>query len=55
MNYLYYQSKLLRRNKKMLDIKLIRKEPDFFSKKLNNRNTKIDLKTLLDLDKKIEN
>ena len=35
----------------MLDIKLIRKEPDFFSKKLNNRNTKIDLKTLLDLYK----
>ncbi len=36
----------------MHDIKLIRKEPDFFSKKLNNRNIKIDLKILLDLDKK---
>ena len=36
----------------MHNIKLIRKEPDFFFKKLNHRNTKISLKDLLDLDKK---
>ena len=36
----------------MHDIKLIRKNPDFFSKKLVERNSKIDLKNLLDLDKK---
>ena len=36
----------------MHDIKLIRKNPDFFLKKLVERNSKIDLKNLLDLDKK---
>ena len=36
----------------MHDIKLIRKDPDFFSKKLSERNSKIDLKHLLNLDKK---
>ena len=38
----------------MHDIKTIRKNTDFFSKKLFERNTKIDLNILLDLDKKIE-
>jgi len=36
----------------MHDIKLIRKNPDFFLKKLIERNSKIDLKKILDLDKK---
>ena len=36
----------------MHDIKIIRKDPDFFSKKLAERNSKINLKDLLDLDKK---
>ena len=36
----------------MHDIKLIRENPDFFLKKLLERNSKIDLKYLLDLDKK---
>ena len=36
----------------MLDIKLIRKDPNFFSRKLLERNSEIDLKHLLDLDKK---
>ena len=36
----------------MHDIKLIRKNPDFFSKKIIERNSKINLKHLLDLDKK---
>ena len=36
----------------MHDIKIIRKNPDFFSKKLSERNTKVDLKSLLGLDKK---
>ena len=35
----------------MLDIKKIRKDPEFFSKKLLERNTKIDLNNLLDVDK----
>ena len=35
----------------MHSIKLIRKEPDFFTKKFEHRNTKINLKNLLDLDK----
>ena len=35
----------------MHSIKLIRKEPDFFTKKFENKNTKINLKNLLDLDK----
>ena len=36
----------------MHDIKIIRKNPDFFVKKISERNTKIDIKKLLDLDKK---
>jgi len=36
----------------MHDIKLIRKNPDLFSKKLLERNSKINLNHLLDLDKK---
>jgi len=36
----------------MHNIKLIRKEPDLFFKKLSHRNTKINLKSILDLDKK---
>jgi len=36
----------------MYNIKLIRKEPDFFFKKLGHRNTNISLKNILDLDKK---
>ena len=36
----------------MHNIKLIRKEPDFFVKKLSDRNAKIYLKNILDLDKK---
>ena len=42
----------MKREKKMHNIKLIRKEPDLFLKKLNKRNTKLDLKKILDLDKK---
>ncbi len=37
----------------MHNIKLIRKEPDFFLKKLNHRNANIDLKKLLELDRDI--
>ncbi len=36
----------------MHDIKTIRKNPDFFNKKISERYTKVDLKNLLDLDKK---
>jgi len=36
----------------MHNIKSIRKDPDFYLKKLINRNTNINLKNLLDLDKK---
>ena len=36
----------------MHSIKLIRKEPDFFFKKLGHRNINISLKGILDLDKK---
>ena len=36
----------------MHNIKLIRKEPDLFFKKLSHRNINIDLKDILDLDKK---
>ena len=36
----------------MHDIKLIRKKPDFFSEKLSHRNTNIDIKNILNLDKK---
>ena len=35
----------------MLDIKKIRKDPDFFSKKLLARNTKTKLANLLNIDK----
>ena len=35
----------------MHDIKLIRKDPDFFKKKISERNSNIDIKKLLDLDK----
>jgi len=35
----------------MHDIKIIRKNPDFFLKKLSERNVKFDKKSLLDLDK----
>ena len=34
----------------MHNIKFIRKEPDLFLKKINNRNTNIDLKNLINLD-----
>ena len=36
----------------MHNIKLIRKEPDFFLKKLGQRNTNVSLQNILDLDKK---
>ena len=36
----------------MHDIKLIRKDPDFFKEKLLNRNVQFDLKNILELDKK---
>tara|TARA_Y100000590_G_scaffold238646_1_gene268464 strand:- start:1308 stop:2579 length:1272 start_codon:yes stop_codon:yes gene_type:complete len=42
----------LKKRKKMHNIKLIRKEPDFFLKKLEHRNVNISLKNILDLDKK---
>ena len=35
----------------MLDIKMIRKDPDFFSRKLLERNSKVDLTNLLKVDK----
>ena len=35
----------------MLDIKKIRKDPDFFSKKLSDRNSKINLDNLINVDK----
>ena len=36
----------------MNDIKIIRKNPDIFLKNLSERNAKIDIKSLLDLDKR---
>ena len=36
----------------MHDIKIIRKDSDFFKKKISERNAEIDIKALLDLDKK---
>ena len=36
----------------MHNIKLIRKDPDYFLKKLSERNVKIDINHLIDLDKK---
>ena len=35
----------------MHNIKLIRKDPNYFEKKFIDRNVKINLKILLDLDK----
>jgi len=35
----------------MHNIKLIRKDPNYFAKKFKDRNINIDLKTLLNLDK----
>ena len=35
----------------MHNIKLIRKDPNYFTKKFNERNTNVDIKILLDLDK----
>ena len=35
----------------MHDIKLIRKDPDFFKKKIDQRNSKIDIKSFISLDK----
>ena len=35
----------------MHNIKLIRKDPDFFLEKLGHRNTNVNIKNLLDLDK----
>ena len=35
----------------MHDIKIIRKNPDFFKKKISERNTDIDFNKLLDLYK----
>jgi len=52
MNYLYYLLNLLKRKKIMHDIKLIRDKSDFFIKKLKDRNEIIDLKELLNFDKK---
>ena len=39
----------------MHDIKIIRKNPDLFKKKLSERNISINLDTLLDLDKNNRN
>ena len=36
----------------MHDIKLIRKDPNLFLKKLGHRNTNVNIKNLLDLDEK---
>ena len=36
----------------MHNIKLIRKDPNYFTKKFNERNVDVDLTILLDLDKK---
>jgi seryl-tRNA synthetase len=36
----------------MLDLKLIKEKPDFFIKKLSERNVKIDLDNLISIDKK---
>ena len=35
----------------MLDIKKIRKDPDFYANKIQQRNVKINLTSLLELDK----
>ena len=36
----------------MHNIKLIKKDPETFVKKLSHRNTNIEIKSVLDLDKK---
>ena len=36
----------------MHNIKIIRKDPEFFKKKLSQRNVDIDIKKIVDLDKK---
>ena len=36
----------------MLDIKSIRKDPNYFSKKLSDRNVKINFNEIIDLDKR---
>ena len=36
----------------MHNLKSIRENPDFFKKKLNDRNFKFNIKELLDIDKK---
>ena len=36
----------------MHNIKIIRKDPEFFKKKLSQRNVDIDIKNIVDLDKK---
>ena len=36
----------------MHDIKTIRDNPDLFAKKITERNSKIDIKKIIDLDKK---
>ena len=40
----------MKKIKKMHNIKSIRKDPDYFHKKIDERNIKINLKNLLDLD-----
>jgi len=42
----------LKRKKLMHDIKVIRKNPDSFAKKISQRNTRIDIKNFLSLDEK---
>jgi len=39
----------------MHNLKSIRKNPDFYKKKLDQRNTNIDIKNLLKLDEKNRN
>ena len=45
----------LRKKIRMHNTKLIRKEPDFFLKKIKERNTSINLKDILNLDEKNRN
>ena len=45
----------MRKKIRMHNIKLIRKEPDFFLKKIKERNTSINLKDILNLDEKNRN
>ena len=55
MNYLYCQSRLLKRKIEMHNIKFIRKEPNLFLKKIGHRNINVNLKSLLNLDKSNRN